>query len=179
MGAFGDLNVFLYFKCLNHALHLAIFDVLYNRSPGKKPFEFIESIEPDENESTDDDDNNSGSGKSDNFSDDSDLSSHEDEVLSDLHFSDYAQVIAKMRKVVKMFRLSPVRNSILQKKIKREIGKELALQLDTPTRWSSLYQSAQRFLRVVNPIMQSLSHKTIDQSNLWSDEDTAVLKVNE
>ena len=56
------------------------------------------------------------------------------------------KVVSKVRKIVKLFRKSPVRNDDnLQPQIKLSFGKEKALFLDCKTRWNSLLQMLKRF----------------------------------
>ena len=46
----------------------------------------------------------------------------------------YAEIIKKVREVVKMFKKSPLKNSILQKYVQEEFGKDLQLISDCKTR---------------------------------------------
>ena len=49
-------------------------------------------------------------------------------------------VFKKVRKVVKIFRKSPVKNVVLQKYVLLEQNKELSFVLDCKTRWNSMYE---------------------------------------
>lgn len=63
----------------------------------------------------------------------------------------------KIRKVVKLFRNSPVKNdSILQKYVIKEFGKEKKLILDSRTRWNSLVLMFERFHELRICIQKSL-----------------------
>ena len=62
------------------------------------------------------------------------------------HSYTIAETMQKSRKLVKFFRLSTVRNPILQKFVKEQEKKELRLILDIPTRWNSLVPMIQRLL---------------------------------
>jgi len=75
-----------------------------------------------------------------------------------LEFSDeYKDVIATVRKVVKIFRRSPTKNDdILQKYVIEEHGKELALMLDCPTRWNSLLEMLCRFQQLASCVQKAL-----------------------
>lgn len=51
----------------------------------------------------------------------------------------YIDLLSKVRKVVKLFNKSPIKNdTFLQKYVEEEKGKELSLILDCLTRWNSL-----------------------------------------
>ena len=49
-------------------------------------------------------------------------------------------VLKKVKKVVKVFRKSAVKNEVLQKYVMQEHEKELPLILECKTRWSSMFQ---------------------------------------
>ena len=51
-----------------------------------------------------------------------------------------AEVTGKVRRVVKMFRKSPLEDEILQKHIQAQLNTELKLILDCKTRWNSLLE---------------------------------------
>lgn len=55
-------------------------------------------------------------------------------------------LVTEVRKIVKLFRRSPLKNSVLQNYVKEKHGKELNLILDCKTRWNSLAQMLQRFI---------------------------------
>lgn len=58
----------------------------------------------------------------------------------------YRDLIAKVRKAVKIFKKSPTKNDIyLQKYVQKEHGKRLELILDCKTRWNSLLNMLERF----------------------------------
>ena len=73
--------------------------------------------------------------------------------------------LAKMRKICKIFRKSPVKNAILQKYVVEKEGKELALLLDCPTRWCSLDPFIARFQQVAEPIKKTLAD--LEMSSSW------------
>jgi len=70
----------------------------------------------------------------------------------------YRHIIDKVRKIVKLFRKSPVKNdSILQKYVKEaHQGKELSLLLDCPTRWNSLVTMLSRFSLLRTSIQKAM-----------------------
>nr|CAH7753517.1 unnamed protein product [Callosobruchus chinensis] len=53
-------------------------------------------------------------------------------------------LVTEVRKIVKLFRRSPLKNNVLQNYVKDKHSKELNLILDCKTRWSSLAQMLQR-----------------------------------
>ena len=55
-------------------------------------------------------------------------------------------VLKKVRKVVKIFRKSPMKNEVLQKYVLLEQNKSLSLVLDCKTHWSSMYEMVERFM---------------------------------
>ena len=58
-----------------------------------------------------------------------------------------AEVIGKVRTLVKMLRKSPFKDEILQKHIQAQLNSELKLILDSKTRWSSLLEMIKIFVR--------------------------------
>ena len=68
-------------------------------------------------------------------------------------------IIKKVRKCVKFFKKSFIRNDTLQKIVKSEHGKKLELILDVPTRWNSLKGMLQRFFKLrfeINSFLEKL-----------------------
>ena len=65
-------------------------------------------------------------------------------------------VISKVRRIVRLFRRSPVKNSILQKYVNEEKGRELSLLLDCKTRWNSLIAMIERFIFLKKPVSKAL-----------------------
>ena len=61
-------------------------------------------------------------------------------------------VISKVRRIVCLFRRSPVKNSILQKYVNEEKGRELSLLLDFKTCWNSLIAMIERFILLKKPV---------------------------
>ena len=62
---------------------------------------------------------------------------------------DLGKIIKQIRKIVKYFRQSPVKNdSYLQPLVKQSFGKELKLHLDVVTRWNSLIKMCERFYKL-------------------------------
>ncbi|GBP21651.1 hypothetical protein EVAR_16197_1 [Eumeta japonica] len=67
------------------------------------------------------------------------------------------ELIEKVRKVVIYFKRSPLKNeTVLQKYVKIEHGKELSLLLDCKTRWNSLLTMLERFYLLKSCIQKAL-----------------------
>ena len=58
-----------------------------------------------------------------------------------------AEVIGKVRKVVKVFRKSLLKNEILQKHIQAQLNTELKSILDSKTKWNSHLEMIKIFVR--------------------------------
>ena len=79
-------------------------------------------------------------------------------------------VISKVLRIVCLFRRSPVKNSILQKYVNEEKGRELSLLLDFKTCWNSIIAMIERFILLKKPVFKALidisSTKRIDSIDL-------------
>lgn len=129
--------------CFAHGIHLAVCDVLYK----KKIQNEIESVE---SENSADDEYNDVQENIDSL--ESVLSINSDEIdseMSDLTSdNNISEVIKKVRKVVIVihFKKSSTKNdTILQKYVRAEKGKELSLILYVKTRWNSLLDMIRAF----------------------------------
>lgn len=201
MTKFGRISTFNYLLCLNHTIQLAVLDSVYILpKPAKKatpnaetnqqeseqqlnegqPAEVLsnhsQSSLTDDEEVHSNDESESGDERGDERgdSDDEILEEPEPQVFMP---ATYSETIQRMRKVVKIFKFSPLANATLQKIIERGGGKTRRLPLDVRTRWSSLATCGQIFLENMEFIVLALAHKSIKKSELWSDNDTAILKV--
>lgn len=144
--------------CYAHGCHLAVHDVLYkpSGSSGKnRPNIDADATDPINADEIYDIDNG----------EEADLNEEEDEERFDVAESydiaelsnEYNDAIAKVRKIVKCFRRSPTKNDDnLQKYVKEEIGHELNLILDVKTRWNSLVDMLQRFVKIRTSIQKAL-----------------------
>ena len=65
-------------------------------------------------------------------------------------------VISNVRRNVRLFRRSPVKNSILLKYMNEEKGRELSLLLDCKTLWNSLIAMIERFILLKKPVSKAL-----------------------
>ena len=79
-------------------------------------------------------------------------------------------VVAKVRKIVGKFRKSPVKNDILQKVVKLKHGKELRLQRDCKTRWSSLCTMLERYDRISDAVNDVLGELELSHLKLFPRE---------
>ena len=67
-----------------------------------------------------------------------------------------AEVIGKVRIIVKMFRKSPLKDEILQKHIQAQLNTEQKLILDSKTRWNSLLEMIKIFVKAEKCIRMAL-----------------------
>ena len=155
--------------CLAHTLHLAVSDVLY-----KKKRKANEEVPEEECEISFDEDvlEECESGDECDLMPDDDegcLREAEMEGEVDSLSSTIEPAVNKIRKIVRKFRKSPVKNDQLQKSVKLKFGKELTLMLDCKTRWSSLCSMIERFLKlepVVNEVIDELNIAKVEKLSL-------------
>lgn len=145
--------------CLAHGIHLAVLKCLYKKKDDSSQEsndneEGQMEIETEENEdSCDEAENDIGY----------ELDIELNNIPKDLNFNDddIRALIFKIRKVVKFFKKSPTQNEeLLQKYVREEFNKELALVLDVKTRWNSLLGMLERFYEVRECINKSLVDNT-------------------
>jgi len=159
MVKFGKECPTFYQLCLSHGVHLAVCDTLYNKeSNNEKEEELIDT--EDENENV--------------FIDGPDI---EIKTTTEKGIGDFVsihKIIINIRKVIKFFRLSSVRNGILQAKIRAKLGHNLELILDCQSRWSSLANMIIMFVKLQNFIEESLVD--LNSSHMLDDIDFNELK---
>ena len=138
--------------CYCYGIHLAVCDILYK----KKCLEIettqeeimTDEIENETSDSDPDDENNT----EEYWNEESNSS-----VSQEIQFNeDYGIIISKFRKIVKLFRKSPLKNDSLQSICRTYLGKELKPILDTKPRWNSLISTLKRFLKLKNVIAKAL-----------------------
>jgi hypothetical protein len=159
---FGKECPSIYQMCFNHGIHLAVCDTLYKvkTNPKEKDMESENNNDCEEDNFTDTDSDL-------HMFSNNDSENYEDKFL--VHNS-----IKSVRKIVKFFRLSPVRNTILQKEVKAGIGHEVNLKLDVQTRWNSMVDMISQFLRLREYITSAL--KELNSLNLLNDVDFSLLE---
>lgn len=160
MVKYGTLSPAHHQLCYNHAIHLAIMRIFYEK---KTVF-----IEPAESES----EVEANSEPDDYDSDDPDETSNVPNIMS-MNMG-INTTFSKMRKIIKIFKRSPVRNSLLQENIKQIATEhhELQLLLDCKTRWNTIEKMVERFLKVRPAIEKTLNE--LNMQNLWSAEDDMI-----
>ena len=150
MKSFGRMICCVHHLCFAYGHYLAVTDFLYTRQ------NLFEGLGKER------ENNNTGS--------DSEFSSEEemeevDEAAVDLVETEAigvklqqfaAEVIGKVRTVVKMFRKSPLKDEILQKHIQAQLNTELKLILDSKTKWNSLLEMIKLFVRTEKCIRMAL-----------------------
>lgn len=75
---------------------------------------------------------------------------------------------------MKFFKKSPVKNSVLQAKVKLQEVKELSLLLDCKTRWNSLVPMLERLLKLNNCLKDALEE--LGREDLYNEVDFGSLK---
>lgn len=158
--------------CLNHAIHLSVLATFCNKN---------DTSEVDVTEPTNQALEQNISGQDSDSDDDDEIFLFDDgELNPDItnNAPQYTQNINKVlketRALVKLFRKSPLKNITLQKYVKEEIGHELNLLLDIRTRWNSMMQMVERFLKLKNAIKKALID--LNMSSMWRDDNIDVLE---
>lgn len=134
--------------CYNHAIHLAVISVFYDKSKSGN--------NEDESDVDEDEDGESNDNFDDIIRSDANLLLNHDNMVR-LNFADnIAHAIGETRRICKFFRKSSVRNNCLQKHVVEHHGKPLMLLLDVKTRWNSLMVMINRFLLISDCVILAL-----------------------
>ena len=149
----GRLLPTLHQLCYAHCLQLVIHDIFYQKQTTK--FE-----------------------TSSNYSSENEKCDEEDEILSELEDTyglviveqvnalmvnvSIGDVVNKVRRVVKHFKRSPLKNEILQTYVKEKHPNGLQLILDCRTRWSTLLKMLERIVKLRIPVHKALLDLNID-----------------
>lgn len=150
MVEFGRLVPSLHQTCYNHAIHLGITDVLFKILPAN-----VADSVPAEND--DEDDYNS-----DNYDSPENVDELEENVYEEIR-PDVQSALKRVRFIVKLFKKSPVKNTILQNHIKDNGDKELSLIIDCKTRWNSTEAMLQQFIRTYDSVRLALTELNLSQ----------------
>lgn len=140
--------------CHNHALHLAVMDCFYkpNNYICDEIDTFYDNTEEFVDEDTDEQDEDSIEDQS-QYSDNNLEFIDENIMTLDI---DFDQIINNLRDVIRMFKKSATKHSILQQNIIKKMGKKVKLKLDIKTRWNSLTVMIRRFLILSECVNKSL-----------------------
>jgi hypothetical protein len=142
MQKFGRITKPLHMMCYAHAIHLSVCDLFVTKK--KKQTAQVDS-----------ENNDSGSDAESDQEFDSDEEGDQGfevnpAVENEVTFiEEFQSIIAKIRKYIKLFKRSPVKNDDnLQPKIFEQFGKLKMLILDSKTRWNSTVVMLRRFIEV-------------------------------
>ena len=142
--------------CYNHGIHLAVLKILYV----KKNTDETQFLHSDDGNGFSENENN------DSANSDSDVETVETSTVQ--LRPTIEETITAIRKIVKVFKNTPVKNHILQKYVEEEENKQLKLILDCKTRWNTMKAMIRRFIRAKNPIKKALAEMNLDY--MWNDE---------
>lgn len=149
---FGRECPVIFQLCLSHGIHLGICDTLYRSKTCDEIDDIIVSYQNNHELDSDDD----------NFEDnDLEILTYNDETdcqeqifYNNIDVNDNIKIV---RKIVKFFRYSTIRNSVLQEKITKKIGHEFQLILDVKTRWNSMANMVEIFLKLKEFVEEALA----------------------
>ena len=154
--------------CYAHGLQLAIQDVFYrNQSIRTESVDTSETDEQDENDNdeSDDDDGLLVLG-----------STAEIPIVLNL---DTYEMVNKVRRIVKIFKRSPLKNEILQRYVKEIYPNGLNVILDCKTRWSSLVNMLERIIQIKLPIQKALLDLGYEDINIRDQEIEVISSIVE
>ena len=133
--------------CYAHAIHLAVCDVLYKKTQLQKPSENFICILSDCESDT----------ENDSIAEGDDNSEEEEQNKAVPLASNLQDVVKKVRKIVKLFWRSPVKNDDhLQPYILENFGREKMLLLDCKTRWNSSLAMLEKFYELQKEIKMDM-----------------------
>ena len=146
MTKMGRLLEMYHVLCMAHGIHLAVCDILYTKRAAQ-------DRTPDSDEELEDNaDQESIDGEEGHFT------IVEDNVGQEEVLENHGEIINKVRKIVRFFRKSPLRNDHLQMLLRDQKGKELHLVADVRTRWNTLFKCLERFYDIRYSIHISKRH---------------------
>lgn len=141
--------------CFAHGIQLAVIGVLY-KNKSKVPAESVTDQLSDNKGDENDVDQESNDVDEESEDEDSDfrMEYDGDEIENDVEEC-FKPIIDKVRKIVRMFKRSPLKNEGLQAYVKADFPNELSLVLDSKTRWNSLANMLDRFYKLRNCIQKA------------------------
>ena len=74
---------------------------------------------------------------------------------TEITYSQIGPLVQKVRKIVQIFKRSPLKNEVLQNYVKLEFRKEYFLIANSKTRWNSLLAILERFYKLKSCIQKS------------------------
>ena len=178
MKKLGKLSQVYNQLCYAHGTNLAVCDVLYK-------FGNVAHAPLDDDEGEQEDhalvDNDEGEQEDEELFDDGLTTAIPAREKCPAFTPEIEDVFKKVRKLVKVFQKSTVKNEVLQKYVMQEHEKELPLILDRKTRLSSMFQMIERFIFLKKCIFKalldlSIAHDITQAEFLFLDEMKAALK---
>ncbi len=145
--------------CHAHGIHLSVCDVLYCKGANMEKDEDDDVEDQEEEEEEEEESEEEDEDESRTWTEGSLL-----EVVPDFQGS-----IRKVRKIVLLFRRSPLKNDLLMEVCQKEYGKSLVLLRDTRTRWNSMLKMLQRFLEIRAAVAKALVD--LKQVDLFPEEE--------
>ena len=128
--------------CYAHGLQLVIQDVFYQKQLCSS------TSETDEDEDME---------MFDDFNDDGFIVSESMDPQNALALNfDISKIVTKVRRIVKIFKRSPLKNETLQAYVKEIHPNGLNVVLDCKTRWSSLVNMLERIIQIKLPVQKAL-----------------------
>jgi nitrogen regulatory protein PII len=77
--------------------------------------------------------------------------------------------LKKITKIIRMFKKSPTKNSLLQENVQKKEKKQMKLLLDVKTRWNSMITMIKRFIQIadcVNKTLRAMNLETVSNEEL-------------
>ena len=168
-------------KCLAHALHLVVEDILKPKKKNEKKEKNQEQennknvLHVDSDDDYENDDNDGGGGGDDDGNEEVLVEAIELSIMIDgnvplweqhggiaLFQSKYGDVLNRVRSVVRVFASSAPNNDLL---LERTKDLDCKLLLDVRTRWNSSYHMLERFLKLVNRIQSLYDDQVLGEKN--------------
>lgn len=149
MKKFGRLIPCMQQLCMAHGLHLAVMDALYDKRATAAVPQPCQGDDESSADETDDEGEVNDYEKAEHF--ETSVEGQRMEVSGAI-----GKTISNVRKIVRWFKKSPVRNECLQKHVVDELGSERTLMLDCRTRWNSLLIMIERFWELKTAVRKAL-----------------------